>query len=617
VVSLLKDAQARKRKEARTLYLQEEKEHKEKRAKHEPDSLTAQQAFVVNCVLPNLSTERLADLHNWVKIIEAVATVFGKSEHGLVKLKALATSEATKALCEPVYRHASASVGLDELSEWFRQDSPDQFQDHHPPECDNNIDEHKIFQWIADFNNRKPGSHFPDQDKLLDKIVRYMNQWICIIRRSTGKPNVIEELRRPTYRVMGEKQLVTHFVIRSPADAVMAYNKSCQKLAGEKSAKNPMERWLRHHASREYDYIDFDPTGKPPVKGMFNLFRGLAIPKDQAVQDDYQASIVTDHVLTIWCRGSEEHCAYLLDWMAHLVQRPGVKMIATPVLKGGQGAGKGVIVQMLGDILGAEHFISATCLETVTGTFQEEKTKTNLLTFLDECTFAGDKKQSSVLKGLLSETYRKWEAKFVNPIRVKNYSNFIVASNYDEIVLVEQDDRRWFCLEVDSKYAGPQTHESTAYFKRLTSVDVRHFAHFLYNRDISNYNPRAIPSSNYHRHQKLLNFDTVTTWLEQVLRNGGDADADLKLSANEGTRFAKKAIFEHYHHSKAADSKYKNKVGDKAFFKKLYALLPEMPRNKKMGPRGNQVPAIIFPPLPRCKELFEKAMHETQWEWDA
>ena len=47
--------------------------------------------------------------------------------------------------------------------------------------------------------------------------------------------------------------------------------------------------------------------------------------------------------------------------------------------------------------------------------FQSEKVKTNLLTFLDECTFAGDKKQASQLKGLLSEGTRKWEAKFLNP----------------------------------------------------------------------------------------------------------------------------------------------------------------------------------------------------------
>ena len=68
-----------------------------------------------------------------------------------------------------------------------------------------------------------------------------------------------------------------------------------------------------------------------------------------------------------------------------------------------------------------EHFISATSLDAVTGTFQEERMKTNLLTFLDECTFSGDKRQSSILKGLLSEAWRKWEAKFINPIRIRNF----------------------------------------------------------------------------------------------------------------------------------------------------------------------------------------------------
>ncbi len=71
----------------------------------------------------------------------------------------------------------------------------------------------------------------------------------------------------------------------------------------------------------------------------------------------------------------------MLNWMAHLVQRSGVKLCVCPVLQGGQGSGKGLIIQILGDILGHEHFVASTFVSDVTGTFQEDRMKTNLLIF--------------------------------------------------------------------------------------------------------------------------------------------------------------------------------------------------------------------------------------------
>ena len=95
-----------------------------------------------------------------------------------------------------------------------------------------------------------------------------------------------------------------------------------------------------------------------------------------------------------------------------------------------------------------------------------------------------------------------------------------MASNYDNIVFVEEDDRRWFCLEVDSKYSGPQTEESQVYFNKLRGVDVRHFAYLLYNRDIAGFNPRRTPSSDYHRYQRKINLDSLSDWVEHSLQNG-------------------------------------------------------------------------------------------------
>ena len=71
--------------------------------------------------------------------------------------------------------------------------------------------------------------------------------------------------------------------------------------------------------------------------------------------------------------------------------------------------------------------------------------------------------------------------------------------------MVEVDDRRWLCLEVSDKYRG-----NVEYFTKLIAVDIRHVAYFLYNRDITQFNPRGfnprqMPSTEYQHTQKILN----------------------------------------------------------------------------------------------------------------
>jgi hypothetical protein len=320
---------------------------------------------------------------------------------------------------------------------------------------------------------------------------------------------------------------------------------------------------------------------------------------------------VLEHIRELWTKGDVAVSEYLLSWMAHLIQRPGVKMTVAPVLKGGQGAGKGIIIQKLADIIGPEHFLGVRNVDSVTGCFQEEKAKTNLLTFLDEATFAGDKRQSSVLKGLLSETRRRWEAKFINPIRIANHSNYIVASNYDQIVYVEEDDRRWFCLEVDSKYAGRQTPESKVYFDRLQAVPAAAFARFLYERDLSNFNPRAAPSTEYQRHQKTINFGSVTQFVELALRRG-QFDEGLVLGEEE-TKLEKTRVYEAYLEF-CTDRRISRRVMDAAFWRKLRSLVPGAVEHRAPRSQG-RVREMVFPLLAECRVEFQASVNETEWDW--
>lgn len=362
----------------------------------------------------------------------------------------------------------------------------------------------------------------------------------------------------------------------------------------------------------------------------------MGVEKDDGAEDQAQMDILRKHILDIWCNGEEAVCSYLLNWMAHLVQFPGVKMISCPVLKGGQGAGKGIIIQKLGAILGQTHFIAVTDANAVLGQYQQEKTLTNLLTFLDECTFSGDKKQASALKGLLSEDTRYWTAKYVNGYTIRNCSNFIIASNYDAIVFKEIDDRRFLCLELDNRFAGPATAETRKYFNRLAAVPNAAFAHFLYNRDVSKFDPTIMPSSKYQIYQKMLNFDSAHGWLyasltagtlfvdkdvamneAQELQRKADCEA-LFLESDKSVLMEKDLLYKHYSRfANHSSQKFKGAcLPSSGLFKVMKNIFRDAMVDKgKRGVRGQQKAVVLFKTLGECRKLFANAICEPTYDW--
>lgn len=360
---------------------------------------------------------------------------------------------------------------------------------------------------------------------------------------------------------------------------------------------------------------------------MYNLFKGLAVSREEAIRNDERAQIFTDHIDTIWCSGDRAASEYMHNWIAHLIQKPWIKMSVVPALKGGQGVGKGIAIGKIGAILGDLHFLQVLATEMLTGQFQQDKLKTNLLTFLDECTYAGDKKTASRLKGLFSEDTRLINTKYVNAYQVKNTSNHIIAGNFDSLVLVESDDRRFFCLNTDNKFAGVQTEESARYFNLLGSVDIKHIAYYYYNRDISKFNYRQRPSTEYLRVQKKENLSHEIAWLEECLQTGRLCDFDLCDFDRDncehgiglfGSDISEKTVYISYQRfAQQPSRRFQGTPVSKAALRRTLAnVLNGEFRTRYAGARGQQVHMYMFGEWEICRNRFCAYVKESDWHWE-
>jgi hypothetical protein len=91
---------------------------------------------------------------------------------------------------------------------------------------------------------------------------------------------------------------------------------------------------------------------------------GDAIPKG--------AERYFSHIWNVIACQDKEKYDYIVKWMAHLVQKPHVKLETILVLLGGQGCGKGYMVQTLAAVIGKTHFAHHIGLHAMTGKFQPE-----------------------------------------------------------------------------------------------------------------------------------------------------------------------------------------------------------------------------------------------------
>jgi hypothetical protein len=143
----------------------------------------------------------------------------------------------------------------------------------------------------------------------------------------------------------------------------------------------------------------------------------------------------------------------------------------------------------------------------------------------------------------------------------------------------------------------------------------------LYNRDISGFNPRSIPSTAYGRAQKSINLDSPNAWIEHILQEGMIENKAFFIQTYglldaQDNRVPKDDVIAAYRDfTRLPGQGYNNAVGDRQLITRLRDVIGVT--TGKIGPRGYQKSCVTFPSLQDARDNFTKAMREKEWEWDS
>jgi hypothetical protein len=359
---------------------------------------------------------------------------------------------------------------------------------------------------------------------VVDKtLVEYMNHFFAIVKGTSA--TYIEKTLRKRFDSPAEIEYVFRcgrgfkdslanktIVIRTKTRSVL---RNRVRDIVEEETVNLYDLWSKSRYRSEFDRLIFS---KGHEATSFNLYHGLSV--EQQNIDDYDGSQALpwiEHIKHIWCRDDEALFEYVMLYFAHLIQKPFVKTRVALVLKSRQGAGKGVILTKIREIFG--RYFKTLKPKEFLGEFNGVLSDC-LVLFLDECVFSGDKRTASELKCLITEDTHQINNKYLPSTTLENHINVIMATNYAWCAPIEESDRRYFAIELDDKYAGRSTKESTAYFKDIIDVPYQAVYLFLMSLDISGFIPNHYPVTNLMRTQKIYTMESVTSWVYHSLSEG-------------------------------------------------------------------------------------------------
>ncbi|TPL43236.1 primase-helicase family protein [Mesorhizobium sp. B2-4-6] len=215
----------------------------------------------------------------------------------------------------------------------------------------------------------------------------------------------------------------------------------------------------------------------------FNTWRDGGIASAEG-----DASLWLDHLHYLLPSDAEKR--WVLQYLAHLVQRPAAKIKSAIVLQSRQGVGKNLLMQVVKRMF-HENDVREVYGGVLAERWQAELGNVRLLA-LDELQIDDLKVAYNRLKRWATEEIQSVERKGIDAFNVRTPRGIIIMTNSDKPMAIEHDDRRLFVCKVDA------AKREDAYYRQLVDVGlsdecVAAFKHYLLHVNLTDFDANAEP----------------------------------------------------------------------------------------------------------------------------
>ena len=179
-----------------------------------------------------------------------------------------------------------------------------------------------------------------------------------------------------------------------------------------------------------------------------NSYRPSSVPAASEVlsaEGQRAVNVVLQH-LRLLCGGRAEVVQTFMDWLAHNVQHPGVKIRWAPLVKGVEGDGKTVIGSLMAAVMGRGNVRNVS--PKVLGTDFTGWAEGACLAVLEEIKLTGHNRYDilNALKPFVTNDSVEVHRKGKDTYDIVNTTNYVAFTNYADALPLTDTDRRWWIV---------------------------------------------------------------------------------------------------------------------------------------------------------------------------
>jgi hypothetical protein len=236
------------------------------------------------------------------------------------------------------------------------------------------------------------------------------------------------------------------------------------------------DKWsldVNHRVFRKMDFIPHSVDETLDEVNVFNLFEGFPEFEGKKSINPY-LDLVQE-----MCGGNDEHAMFYHKLCANILRNPRHRTRLCVIFKGKQGCGKGVIMNVLGDLVGKAHFISSANPKDFFDTHAEGFVN-KLVVCLNEAEGKGTFDFEGQIKSVITDDTIGVNPKNVKPYSVRNYVNMFVTTNKRTPMKIDfkTKDRRFVVFQATDKYL---TYNAAAWTKLIKHFESEGFLSSLHD----------------------------------------------------------------------------------------------------------------------------------------
>jgi hypothetical protein len=294
-------------------------------------------------------------------------------------------------------------------------------------------------------------------------------------------------------------------------EGLIIISRELENLPFPVKAADEFKNFLVNPNTQMFNAVAFSPLATPP-----STLNYWIEPSIKPFQGDW--FVIQEFLHTVICNNNVALFDYLINYLAHMLQRPHEKPGIMIVFLSGQGCGKGTFYKLLGRIW-SRTTLQVCDINEITGQFNAALER-NYVVCMDEALFAGDKKSLDKLKSLVTEPKCRIEQKHQPSRSIDSYHRFFASSNHDHFAHVDKDDRRFLFIRLSSVHKQDQIYFDAVNDALDDDAVIAAMMHDLLNLDLTDFKIRKRPLTEEHLSQRLQSLGGFERYWYEVLQSG-------------------------------------------------------------------------------------------------